>query len=117
LITNPQLSLVDHQERGLWGLLIGFLVLVGGGIAVAIEGRRWAKGKKQLIPAFLIIDLSIALLAAVSALWIVINEEGKKAPCGGLCSVSNALRAQAMAWNCVPGRGDRTAPSLTTDCA
>ena len=43
LITNPELSLVDHRQQAQWGLLIGLLVLVSGGIAVAIEGRRRAK--------------------------------------------------------------------------
>ena len=47
LITNPHLSFIDHPEQAQWGLLPGFLVSVGGGIAVAVESRlrRRAKGK------------------------------------------------------------------------
>jgi hypothetical protein len=47
LIANPGLSLTDHREQAMWGLLIGFLVLVGGGIALALDNRhRRTKGER-----------------------------------------------------------------------
>jgi hypothetical protein len=46
LIAIPELSLTDHREQAVWGLLIGFLVLVGDGIALALDSRqRRAKGE------------------------------------------------------------------------
>jgi hypothetical protein len=46
LITNPRLSLVTHRDQAELGLLIGLLVLIGGGVALAIESRRRrAKGR------------------------------------------------------------------------
>jgi hypothetical protein len=45
-IANPRVSLVEHREAAELGLLIGILVLVGGGIALAVESRRRrAKGE------------------------------------------------------------------------
>jgi hypothetical protein len=47
LITNPHLSLNNHREQAELGLLVGFLVLAFGGIALAIESRyRQAKKKR-----------------------------------------------------------------------
>jgi hypothetical protein len=45
LIANPEFLLTDHQEQAMWGLLIGFLGLVGVGIALVLESRFSAKGE------------------------------------------------------------------------
>jgi hypothetical protein len=46
LIADPGLSLTDHREQAMWGLLIGLLALVGEGIALALDSRqRRAKGE------------------------------------------------------------------------
>jgi len=50
LITNPRLSLVEHREQAERGIMIGFLVLVGGGIALAIESYLCRARKEAAKP-------------------------------------------------------------------
>jgi hypothetical protein len=40
-----KLNLTDHPDQALYGLLVGWLVLIGGGIGLALEDRlRRPKG-------------------------------------------------------------------------
>ena len=40
LIADPRFSLINHQEQIMWGLLIGLLGLIVGGITLAVKARR-----------------------------------------------------------------------------